>query len=212
MALTTTTLNGAISADQTLIKVTSGTGFGKGKYLRVDDEFLQQTADADASSTTLIPVRRGVNGTVAKAHPTGANCLVGNGDEFTGSADTTATGYPLSGRQRRLVSYSASGAIALGSPGTDLVAVLNGTSGLTMTQVVPTKDMDTDVLTVISNGKAAHTLTFATAIGDAGSGYTVLTFPAGGQVAAQFMACNGIWVALPSTYAGTVTNIDLSIS
>lgn len=55
--LTTTTLNGAISADQTLIKVTSGTSFGKGKYLRIDDEFLLQTADADAAATTLIPVQ-----------------------------------------------------------------------------------------------------------------------------------------------------------
>lgn len=212
MALTTTTLNGAISADTTLIRVTSGTGFGKGKYLRVDDEEMLQTADADASQTTLIPVMRGVNGTAALAHVTSANVTVGTGDEFTGSATATAASYPLAGRQRRLNSYSASGAISLPSPGTDEVAILNGTDALTMTLAVPTKDMDGDVLTVVSNGKAAHTVTVATALGDAGAGYTVATFPSGGRTSVQYMAINAIWVSLPGPWAGTVTNIDVSIS
>lgn len=212
MALTTTTLNGAIGANDTLIRVTSGTGFAKGEYLVVDDEWMLQTADAASAATDLIPVMRGVNGTAAKAHVTSANVTVGTGDEFTGSADATAVTYPLAGRQRRLVSYSASGAISLPSPGTDVVAVLNGTDALTMTLAVPTKDMDGDVLIVVSNGKAAHTVTVATALGDAGAGYTVATFPAGGRTCVQYMAINAIWVSLPGPWAGTVTNIDVSIS
>lgn len=209
MALTRTTLSGAISVNDTLLRVASATGFAKGELLKVDDEFMETTE----VSGTNISVIRGVNGTVAKAHAVSAGVVTGTpSDDFLGDAITKPVSYPLAGRQRRVVSYSAAGAIALGSPGTDLVAVINGTGALAMTQVVPTTDMDGDLLTVISNGKAAHTLTFATAIGDAGAGYTVLTFPAGGQVAAVFMAMNGIWVAWPSTYAGTVTNIDLSIS
>lgn len=209
---TTTTLNGAVTADQTLIKVTSGTGFGRGKYIQCDGEWMYQTADADSAATTLIPVMRGQNGTVAAAHPTSANITVGAGDDFTGSAVDTALRYPLAGRQRTKKSYSASGAIALPSPGTDEVAILNGTVALTMTLAVPTKDQDGDVLTVVSNGKAAHTVTLGTAIGNAGAGYTVATFPTGGQTALQLMACNAIWVSLPAPWAGTVTAIDLSIS
>lgn len=213
MALTTTTLNGAVSADQTTIKVTSGTSFGNRKLIRVDDEFMEQTADADSAATTIIPVRRGANGTVAKAHPTSANVVVGNPyDDFTGDAVMTADTYPLAGRQRRGVSYSASGAIALPSPGTDGVAVLNGTGALTMTLAVPTTDMDMCILDVVSNGKAAHTVTLATAIGDAGAGYTVATFPSGGQTCLSLMAVNGIWVSRPAPWDGTVTAIDLSIS
>ena len=209
MALTTTTLAAAVAVNDTSISVASATGFAKGEYVRVGDEWMLQTA---AAIGTIIPVFRGVNTTVNKAHATGANVTVGTGDEFAAPAPTLGAAYPLAGRARLMTSYTADGAISLGTGGTDTVAVLNGTSVLAMTLVVPTKDMDGDILIVIGNGKAAHTLTFGTAIGNAGSGYTVLTFPAGGQVAWMGMAMNGIWVALPSPYAGTVTNIDLSIS
>lgn len=214
MALTTTTLNGAIDQNTTLIRVTSGTGFGRNKFLRCDDEEMLQTADADSSQTTLIPVMRGVNGTAAKAHVTGANVVVGTGAEFTGDAVATADSYPLAGRQRRVVSYSASGAITLPSPGTDMVAILNGTSVIAATIADPSKDMDGSLLYIASNGAAAHTATFASGLNNAGSSYDVLTANGTKPVLlGPFMAVNGFWMApVGVAMAGTVTNITATLS
>lgn len=215
MALTTTTANGAISSDQVTIKVTSGTGFGKGKLIRVDDEFMQQTADADSASTTIIPVRRGVNGTVAAAHPTGANVDVGNPyDDYSGDAVATAATYPLAGRQRRTKSYTATGAVTLPSPGTDMVAIVNGTSVCAMTIADPTKDMDGSLLYLASNGAAAHTFTFASGLNNAGGSYDVLTANGTKPVLlGPFMAVNGYWMApVGVAMTGTVTNLTAALA
>jgi hypothetical protein len=215
MALTTTTLNGAVSVDQTTLRVTSGTGFGTGKYIQVDDEFMVQTADADAASTTIIPVFRGVNATVNKAHVTGANVSVGTGAEFTGSSVATAGSYPLAGRQRRLLSYVVSGAITLPSPGTDMVAVLIGTSALTMTVAAPTKDMDGCKLTIFGNAKSASTIQFdgTVGLGNAGSGYDIVTLQNAGNVGVEVMAINGFWnIAAAPAITGTTTAIGAAIA
>lgn len=214
-ALTTTTLSGAIGADDTLIKVASGTSFGKGKYLRIDDEFLVQTADADSASTTLIPVMRGCNGSVAKAHVTTANVVMGPGSDFTGDSVTTSLGYPLAGRQRRVVNYDATGAIALPSPGTDVVAVLIGTSALAMTVAAPSKDMDGCKLTIFGNAKSASTITFDGSVGlaNAGASYNVITLQTAGNVGVEVMAINGFWnIAAAPAITGTTTAIGAAVA
>lgn len=216
MALTTTTLSGAITADQTTLKVASGTGFGKGKLIRVDDEFMQQSADADSAATTIIPVIRGVNASVAKAHVTTANVVVGNPyDDFTGDLVSTGSTYPLAGRQRRILSYAASGAITLPSPGSDMVAVLIGTGTLTMTVAAPTKDMDGCVLTIFGNAKSASTIQFdgTVGLGNAGSGYDIITLQNAGNVGVQVMAINGFWnIAAAPAITGTTTAIGVAIA
>lgn len=213
MALTTTTLNGAIGVDDVSLRVTSGTGFGKGKYILLDDEKLLQSADADAASPTIIPVIRGVNGSVAAAHVTSANVTVGTGAEFTGEAVTTPLGYPLAGRERRKRSYSASGAITLPSPGTDMVAILNGTGALAMTVAAPTKDMDDSLLFVVANGAAAHTVQFTGGLSLAGGSYDILTSNASAPVLYMVMACNGAWIApVAVAMTGTVTNVTAGLA
>lgn len=215
MALTTTTLNGAIGVNDTLIKVTSGTGFAKGYYLRIDDEFLLQTADAASGSTTLIPVARGVNGSVAKTHVTTTNITVGTGSDFTGSAVTTPLAYPLAGRQRRVTNYAASGAISLPSPGTDEVAVLIGTGALTMTVAAPSKDMDGCKLTIFGNAKSASTIQFDGTVGlaNAGSSYDIITLQNAGNVGVEVMAINGFWnIAAAPAITGTTTAIGVAIA
>lgn len=211
MALVRTTLNGAVTANQDTIRVTSATGFAKGNYIKVDDEFMFQTASANG---TTVPVMRGVNGTASVAHVTTAGCVTGTGDEFTGDAVATAVTYPLAGRQVRTESYTASGAIALPSPGTELIAVLNGTSVLTMTIAAPTVDMDGTILYVASNGAAAHTVQFTGGLSGAGGSYDILTVNATAPVLmGPFMAINQLWqaaVAVPM--AGTVTNITSSLA
>lgn len=215
MALTTTTLSGAITADTTLIKVTSGTGFAKGYYLRLDDEVLLQTAAADSADTTLIPVMRGVNGTAAKAHVTTANVTVGIGTDFTGDAVATAGSYPLAGRQRRVLHYAAAGAITLPSPGTDMVAIIVGTSALAMTVAAPTKDQDGDKLTIFGNAKSASTIQFAGTVGlnNAGSSYDIITLQNAGNVGVEVMAINGFWnIASAPAITGTTTAIGTAIA
>lgn len=210
MALTTTTASAAITATAREITVASATGFAAGYWVRVEDELMQVAQNY--SSGTTIPVRRGLQGTVVSAHAVTSNVTVGTGADFANPTAAVVAPYPVAGRTRRIVSYGAAGAISLPTPGEDVVAIINGTDALTMTLAVPTKDMDGNILTIISNGKAAHTVTLATAVGNAGAGYTVGTFPSGGQTSLQLMACNGIWCSLPAPWEGTVTAIDVSIS
>ncbi len=215
MALTTTTLNGAVASGAVLLRVTSGTGFGRGKWIRIDDEMFLQTADADTASTTLIPVMGGQDGTACAAHVTTANVVVGDGVDFAGSAVQTATNYPLAGRQRRVVNYAATGAITLPSPGTDLVAVLIGTGALAMTIAAPTTDMDGCIVWVFGNAKSASTLTVAgtVGVGNAGSSYDVITFQNAGNVGVELMAINGFWnIASAPAITGTTTAIGVAIA
>jgi hypothetical protein len=215
MSLTTTTLNGAVAAGATSLRVSSGTGFGRGKWIRIDDELFLQSADADSASTTIIPVIGGQDGTACVAHATTANVVVGDGSDFAGSAVATATNYPLAGRQRRVLSYAASGAITLPSPGTDMVAVLIGTSALAMTVAAPTKDMDGCILWIFGNAKSQSTVTFDSTVGlgNAGASYDVITFQNAGNVGLEVMAINGFWnVASAPGITGTVTALTVAVA
>lgn len=204
MAFTTTTLAGALAIDQNTISVTSATGFSAGMLAKIDDEIVEIASDY--VSGTSIGVLRGREGTATVAHPTGANIVVGLGSDFVNGAPQTTSAAPIAARARPVKSYTASGALDLPTPGNDLVCILNGTSVRAMTLAVPTKDMDGCELIIIGNGKAAHTVTHATAMGNAGAGYTVNTFAAGGQVGVRFIAANGIWVAPGApAFAGTNT-------
>lgn len=212
MALTTTTLSGAIGATDNSITVASATGFSAGYFLRIDDEILR--VGKSYSSGTTIPISgRGLSGTKAEAHVTSANVVVGTASDFATAGAQVGVAYPLAGRTKSAISYSASGAIALPAPGTDAVAVLNGTSALAMTVADPSKDMDTCELTVIGNGTAAHTLTFASGLSGEGGSYDVVTFNASGPVAMKFVACNGFWYCYAGVaITGTVTNITAALA
>lgn len=87
-ALTSTSLAQAVNANQTSIYVSSATGFVQSNFLVVDGEMMQ--ISTNYTTGTLIPVRRGVNGTVARAHVSGANVLQGNGGLFGGSTPSGA--------------------------------------------------------------------------------------------------------------------------
>lgn len=211
MALTTTTLASACAASDTSIVVTSATGFAARSYVLVDQEQMQ-IAGSYTSGTT-VPVRRGQGGTVAGAHVAGANAVMGTGSDFAAVAPQVNANFPIAGRARTLTSYSASGAIALPTPGNDAVAILNGTSVLAMTVAAPTKDMDGDILWIIGNGVAAHTITFTGGLSGAGTSYDVLTVNASAPIATGVIACNGLWMSWVQTpMAGTVTNITGTIA
>lgn len=211
MALTKTTASAAIALGDSKITVASATGFAAGYLVKVDDE--QMVVQSTYSSGTSIPVLRGKNGSSQVAHAVTANVVVGAAADWANPNATVVTAYALSGRRRKIVSYSASGAIDLPSAGEDVVAVLNGTSVLAMTVAVPTQDLDGSRLTIIANGAAAHTVTFASGLSGAGSSYDVVTFNGTGPVAIEAMACNALWNALVNVpLAGTVTNITATVA
>jgi len=211
MALTTTTLAAACAADASKLTVTSATGIAQNDILKIDDEILKVTKGYVVGST-IVPVLRGQSGTVPSAHQSGANLTHDTPDGFGDPSAQVVPSFPLAGRARTLTSYTAAGAIALPTPGSDAVAVINGTATIAMTLANPTKDMDGDILVIIGNGKSASTVTYTAGLGNAGSGYDVLTFQTAGQVACMLMACNGIWVLLGAPFTGTTTALSIAIA
>jgi hypothetical protein len=203
MAFTTTTLSSAMTATQTTATVTSATGFAAGYILRCDGEFMP-VAQSYVSGTT-IPVLRGRDGTAGQAHAKGANITSGLASDYAlppfaipdTVVDPAAPVFPI-------FSYSASGAI----PPVQGIHILNGTSVLVMTIAVPTKDQDGQMMYIIGNGAAAHTVQFTGGLSGAGSSYDVITTNATAPIALFAIACNGLWLTLvTAAMTGTVTNI-----
>ena len=216
MAFTTTTLAAACAATDTLISVTSATGFAANQYVKIDQEFMKI---ANSYTTgTLIPLQgRGQNGTVVVAHAITAN-VVTDAISSTATSDWTdpnasvIVSYPLSALRRKVTSYGVAGAITLPTSGEDVIAVINGTSALAMTLANPGKDIDGCFLYIASNGKAAHTVTYTAGLGNASTGYTVATFTTGAQQTLALMALNGIWQQAQSQFSGTLTAILIALA
>lgn len=209
MSLTTTTLSSAIAATDTSLVVASATGFAAGNKIVIDGENF--TVLNSYVSGTTIPVLRGQGGTVVSAHPATANVTTGLASDFANAGPQQQVTYPYAGRVRTVASYSASGAIALPTPGTDVFAIINGTNALDMTLAAPTKDMDGSFVYVCPNGAAAHTLTVAGGVGGAGTSYDKFTLAAD-PVLFVLAAANGAWVfPIAAAITGTVTNITAGI-
>lgn len=210
MALVRTTLSAAVAIGDKSIKVASASGFAVGYQIRVDQEQMEVDKGYDGSSTT-IPVRRGIDGTAQQAHVSSAGVVCGVNSDWADDAAQTSVLYPIAGRARTVTSYSASGAISLPTAGADAVAVLNGTSVLTMTLANPGKGIEGSLLYVVANGAAAHTVTNTTGFGGAGSSYDVLTANGTGTCGFTLMAVNEKWIII-GPVGGTLTNVVFAIS
>lgn len=200
MAMTTTTLSGAVVIDQNSITVASATGFAAGSIIKIDDEVMQVASNY--SSGTAIPVLRGREGTAGRAHASGANVTVAPAADFQNPAPQTTARFLIAGRAREIRNYGAAGAITLPTPGNDMVAIIDGTGALAMTLANPTKEMDGDLLVVVANGKAAHTLTYTAGLGNGGGSFDVGTYSASLLTGCVLMACNGFWVLIGNGIAG----------
>lgn len=212
MALVRTTLSAAAGAEDTTISVASATGFGAGYLIRIGGEVLVQTA---AAVGTVIAVRRGAGGTQAVAHAVTSGVVVGIATDWTEGAEAQlAVQYPIATPGRAIREYGAAGAITLPKAGSDMHAIINGTSVLAMTVAAPGKDVEGSFLYISSNGAAAHTVTFTGGLSLAGSSYDVITVNATAPVTlGPFVAVNEKWqgcVAVPM--AGTVTNITATLT
>lgn len=211
MAFTLTTLSAAVGVNDTSILLTAITGVSVGSLLGIDNEVLKVVAPLPASATVPVSVLRGQEGSPQVAHVSGAQVKIGATQTNLVTADWTqpAAGAPSAAVfpaafPRQFASYSAAGAITLPNIGCDMVAVLNGTTILAMTLANPTTEQDGSRLTVIGNGKAAHTVTYSTGLGNVGATADVITFKADQSQGIDLMACGGFWVNL-SLVAGAAT-------
>lgn len=212
MALATTTASSAIGATDTSIVVASATSFSAGRLVLVDQEVMV-VASSYASGTT-IPVLRGKNGSWSAAHKVTANVTHGLPSDFSDPQPGQQMAVTYTTLRPVLVqSISATATLALPPAGVDTRLILNGTSVITLTVPVPTKDMDGNVLEIIGNGAAAHLLTFTGGVGGAGSSYDIITVNATAPTAFRFVACNGLWLTFCApAMGGTVTNLIGSIA
>jgi hypothetical protein len=215
MAITVTTLTGAVIVDQNTIAVTSATGFAAGNIVEIDQERMQvQKGYPYAGSNTLIiPVLRGLEGTATQAHANAAQVKVGTSADFLGPAPQEVVTVAIGSPARERISISAAGALPQPKPGSDLDVVLNGTSVVAATLTNPTTDMDGSRLVVMGNGKAAHTVTYTTVgFGNVGTTADLITFSATQAQAIQFVACGGFWLLLGPSATATANVSGPSIA
>lgn len=203
MSLTRTTLSAAVTVDDKEVTLASISTLAVGNLIQVNGEKMRVTS-VPSSATYPVGVFRGVAGTKVVAHPVTSGVAFGLPDDFS-----NVIGFE---RRREIKAYTAAGAIDLPTPGQDAMAILNGTSALAMTLADPGKAQDGDILTIVGNGKAAHTVTYTAGLGDGGAGLDVLTFDTNAQCAVQFVAANETWVPLPSPLSGTLTGCDVAVA
>jgi len=212
MALATTTLATAVAIDDNSITVASATSVASGRLIRIDDEWMQVISSY--VSGVVVPVLRGQQGTATAAHVITANVTHGTASDFDSAPTGVSAAVTVPAqRARRVVSITATSTLTLPSSGEDLFVILNGTSVITLTIPVPTKDMDGCELTIAGNGAAAHVLTFTGGLGGAGGSYDIITVNATAPIAAKAVAVNGLWMGLAAVpLAGTVTNITGTVT
>lgn len=215
MALATTTLSAAVAINDNVITVAAATSLAAGRLIRVDDEWMEVSKGYVIASLT-VPVLRGQQGSAVLAHTTGANVTHGLGTDFSvpPAGVSLAVTQPAT-RARKIMSYNASGAITLPQAGEDMIAVIQGTSALTMTIAAPTKDLDGCIVWITGNAKSASTVQFngTVGIGNAGASYDIITFQNAGNVGVMVMAVNGFWnIFAAPAITGTTTAIGVAVA
>lgn len=218
MAFTATTLSAAVAINDTTVLLASLTGIAAGDLLRIDNEMVK-VVSLPSAATIPVPVLRGQEGSAQVAHVASARVIDGKSMTSLVPADwgQPAAGAPSiallpSAAPRVKVSLTATPATAIvPTPGTDTVIFLNGTSVINITVAAPTSANDGDRLTVIGNGKAAHTCTFTTGLGAVGATADVATFAAGQQQGIDVMAAGVAWCGLGQVAgAATIAGVGLA--
>lgn len=212
MAFTQTTLSGAVGKNDTTVLLASLTGIAAGAVFSIENEiFRVQSQGIPTLATVPVPVLRGQEGTEQKAHPVSAQVKIGAtassllpADWNQPQAGSASPGGEPAQFTRNLLSYSAAGAITIPGVGQDMMAILNGVVALAMTLANPSIASDGSRLTIIGNGKAAHTVTYAAGLGNVGATADVITFNAAQSQGIDLVACGGFWVNT-SLVAGAAT-------
>lgn len=216
MAANVTTTSSAVALNDTSILLASITNVTAGCYLKLDSEFCK-VVSVPAAATTPVPVIRGQEGTAQVAHAASVQVLIGLGPTNLGASDfgqaaagAASIAVAPTVRSRVVTNYAAAGAITLPAPGTDATAIIDGTGALAMTLANPSVLNDGDELSIIGNGKAAHTVTYTAGLGNVGATADVFTFAAGQAGGLKLAAAGGFWVNL-GMVAGAATVVGPGI-
>lgn len=217
MAFTVATLSAAVGLNDTTVLLSALTNLVAGNLIRVDGEFMK-CVSVPSGATVPVPVLRGQEGSAQVAHVISARAVIGATPSNLVTADwgQPAAGSPSiaglsSARPRVLISITATPTTIVPTPGVDTVVFLNGTGVINVTISAPGSGSDGDRLTVIGNGKAAHTCTFTTGLGAVGATADVATFAAGQQQGVDVMAAGVAWCGLGQVAgAATIAGVGLA--
>lgn len=206
MAITSTTLSGAITSQQTSFGVASATGItapnnqtGAGiTVLQVGQE--QMLVTAAPISTSLPVVVRGWNGTSAQAHESGATVLIGTPSDFN-NLQEAFTGNPT------VVTYIVTG--KTNQPGVNLTGTTDAIDATqpgfyviktaavdAMTLAAPAVAAEGNIIEIVSDTLFAHTLTATSLLANGTALKTTATFPAFRGAYLKLRACNLVWEVL----------------
>jgi hypothetical protein len=182
MALTQTTLAGAMSASTTRCNLTAATSVAVGSLMKIDDEFVKVAA----ITGTWCDLVRGVNGTAQVAHGILAPCT-----HSTEPSDFTVPVAP------RVYSYGGATDAITVAPG---IHLLTHDDAAAYTLANPAYDQMGIVLTIVSTTAAAHTVTLVTGyLG--GATEDVFTFAAAVGHSITLVAAKGVWAHVGTSLA-----------
>lgn len=191
MALTVTSLNGAITQNQTTVTLTAFTnpstgGIGAKTVLICDGESMLVT---DATNSPTLQVVRGYNSPSASLptlpafqHGTLAPVVYGLTSDFTQSVGNPG------GAQ--VYSYGADATIT--NPVLDATIYIDKATAAALTLTDPPKDQR-NLVRITSLTAAAHLITYATGFYDNTTTSDVATFPATAGATMTMVAVNGKW-------------------
>jgi hypothetical protein len=192
MALTQTTLSGAISATELTLPVTSATGFTVGNPLKVDTEMIGAILAIDG---TAIKVRgRGWDGTAGVAHNALAIVVTGLPSDF--AAPSPGTMVALDPDEPEIKTYSVNGAITI--PDRDQLIYLNKAGVAAMTLAAPSKAQDGLMLQISSTTANAHTVTATGLFKTGAATVNLATFAAFAGAGFTVRASQGLWNVVSS--------------
>jgi hypothetical protein len=204
MAITATTLAGAIGLSDTFVNLTSVTGVtspnfqtGAGiTYLRIDGEVMLVTSVP--ATGTVVAVARGLLGTQAQAHVVNSQVQIGLPTDFSGPTEVLASSITISQTELQLnwpAVFLAGSADAI--PAGVAQHYVVKTAGVNaMTLAAPTAAQEGNIITVFSDTTNAHTITATSLFANGTALKTTATFPAFRGAGVILRVCNGVYHVL----------------
>lgn len=196
-ALTNTTLAADAAASDTILKLTSTSGYpAAGNIIGNNNNLMQINGEqmyfVELIASGTVRVRnRGSNGTLAVAHDILSSVSMGAPADFP--ADPAGASNPRPPYVDEIVHYGEDGAIAV--PNKNSTILLNKATAGAFTLAAPTLGQNGVKLTIINETAAAHVITATTLLADAvsGSPHTTATFAAFKGASLTLEAANGLW-------------------
>lgn len=181
MALTATTITGAIAADSTQLTLTSATNIATGNLLLVDGEYMTVL---DVTATPTIKVGRGQQGTAGLAHAVLSQAVFGLPGDFVF-------------KNAPIILSVGADSTTYTAPVVDAVVLIQKATAIALTLAGPQKDQQ-NVVRFISGTAAAHVITYTAGFSANTTSSDVATFAATANASLTIQARAGTWAAIAS--------------